>query len=313
MKITKRQIRRIIHEEKKRLLQEYELYVDEKGNVYDDEGNVEPRGQNFGSRYGGETYLGTNPPWRKRQSSGPPSTGSVRSKQLAAAEKMLSVKTSNFLQSLVDQMTAGRSLSDKQVAVMKKILVKHDPKNKELFEGKKMVKITKRQLKRIIREEKGKLLERRGGLDTSGPDDYTTYVVSPRALVNAAEEYLTDEELAAIGQDKVEGIAIDNANELAWSQQGSLEGFGSSDRSAYIKYYLEDLGRYATRSGLPSFTADWKGPRGSLQIVRESKGRPTKNQLRRIVREEMEKAAPFGSGMERADLDPEEKELIGHT
>ena len=41
--------------------------------------------------------------------------------------------------------------------------------------------------------------------------------------------------------------------------------------------------------------------------------RITKRQLRRIVREEVAKAAPFGSGMEQADLDPEEKELVGHT
>ena len=27
----------------------------------------------------------------------------------------------------------------------------------------------------------------------------------------------------------------------------------------------------------------------------------------------MKKSVPFGSGMEQADLDPEEKELIGHT
>ena len=41
--------------------------------------------------------------------------------------------------------------------------------------------------------------------------------------------------------------------------------------------------------------------------------RITKRQLRRIIKEEIEKAAPFGSGMEQADLDPEERELIGHT
>ena len=39
----------------------------------------------------------------------------------------------------------------------------------------------------------------------------------------------------------------------------------------------------------------------------------TKRQLRRIIREEVKKSVPFGSGMEQADLEPEEKELIGHT
>jgi hypothetical protein len=40
--------------------------------------------------------------------------------------------------------------------------------------------------------------------------------------------------------------------------------------------------------------------------------RITKNRLRKIIREELRKAAPFGSGMDQAELDPEEEELIGH-
>ena len=39
----------------------------------------------------------------------------------------------------------------------------------------------------------------------------------------------------------------------------------------------------------------------------------TKRQLRRIIREEVEKAAPFGSGMEQAELEPDQKEIVGHT
>ncbi len=39
----------------------------------------------------------------------------------------------------------------------------------------------------------------------------------------------------------------------------------------------------------------------------------TKRQLQRLIREEVKKSVPFGSGMEQADLGPEEKELIGHT
>ena len=39
----------------------------------------------------------------------------------------------------------------------------------------------------------------------------------------------------------------------------------------------------------------------------------TKRQLRRIIKEETGKAAPFGSGMEPADLEPDQKEIIGHT
>ena len=41
--------------------------------------------------------------------------------------------------------------------------------------------------------------------------------------------------------------------------------------------------------------------------------RITKRQLRKIIREEVEKSAPFGSGMEQAEMDKEEEELVGHT
>ena len=39
----------------------------------------------------------------------------------------------------------------------------------------------------------------------------------------------------------------------------------------------------------------------------------TKKQLRRIIREEVGKAAPFGSLMEPADIEPEQKFMVGHT
>ena len=39
----------------------------------------------------------------------------------------------------------------------------------------------------------------------------------------------------------------------------------------------------------------------------------TKRQLSRIIREEVKKAAPFGSGMEKAELDKDQKDIIGHT
>ena len=56
--------------------------------------------------------------------------------------------------------------------------------------------------------------------------------------------------------------------------------------------------------------------RGNLVVeIKEGnkKMKITKRQLRKIIKEEVEKAAPFGSGMEQASLEPEEKELVGHT
>ena len=58
--------------------------------------------------------------------------------------------------------------------------------------------------------------------------------------------------------------------------------------------------------------------KGSGKLVVEIKKKSnamkiTKKQLRRIIREEVAKAAPFGSGMEPADLDPDQEEIVGHT
>ena len=39
----------------------------------------------------------------------------------------------------------------------------------------------------------------------------------------------------------------------------------------------------------------------------------TKDQIRNIVKEELKKAAPFGSGMEPAELDDDQEEIVGHT
>ena len=44
----------------------------------------------------------------------------------------------------------------------------------------------------------------------------------------------------------------------------------------------------------------------------------TRHQLRRIIKEalvmeESGKAGPFGSGMETAELDSDQKEIVGHT
>ena len=58
--------------------------------------------------------------------------------------------------------------------------------------------------------------------------------------------------------------------------------------------------------------------KGSGKLVVEIKKKRntmkiTKKQLRRIIREEAAKAAPFGSGMEPADLDSDQEEIVGHT
>ena len=39
----------------------------------------------------------------------------------------------------------------------------------------------------------------------------------------------------------------------------------------------------------------------------------TRKQLKRIIKEELSKSAPFGSGMKQAKLDKDQKKIVGHT
>ena len=119
------------------LLCEYEQYVDEDGNIWDDEGNVTRRGKSFGRQYGGETY-GTNAPWRGR-SSKPRRTSYVgtgsNADKIKAVESALAAKPNNFLTSILNQLRAGRGLSGKQKGIVKRIIKKHDPAAADLFEN----------------------------------------------------------------------------------------------------------------------------------------------------------------------------------
>ena len=210
MKITKKQLRRVIKEERQKLFKEYEQYVDEDGNIWDDEGNVTRRGAAFGRQYGGGTY-GTNAPW-----SGGRSRSSYSSKrktsyvgadanadQIAAVEKAIASKPNKFLSSVLTQLQKGRGLSSKQKSIVKKILSKSSAEDAALFEGYKM-KITKRQLRKIILEEKARLLNEMtpadAGFEAARMDDKVagTIQLLQTVHINLSEiagGYAVDEEL----------------------------------------------------------------------------------------------------------------------
>jgi len=139
-KLTKRRLKQIIKEEYGKLfnteaawLLEYEQYVDEDGNVYDDEGNVSRRGKAFGRRYGGGTYgtRGLPSAGRSSRRSSRRKTSyvgqSANSDKIAAIEAALNVKPSNFLDSVLEQLKNGRGLSSKQISIVAKILKKAYP------------------------------------------------------------------------------------------------------------------------------------------------------------------------------------------
>jgi len=159
MKITDKRLRSIIREEVSKIL-EYEQYVDEDGNVYDDEGNVSHRGSSFGRRYGGQTYTGTRSPWsgredrfkRRRDSLG--QTEEPRKSRIGAVKAALEVEENKFLRSILQQLEAGRTLSAKQKTIVKKIMTKiakdagmDATQAIKLFERKTKVRNSKRRMK----------------------------------------------------------------------------------------------------------------------------------------------------------------------
>ena len=119
------------------------------------------------------------------------------------------------------------------------------------------MKITKKQLRRIIKEY------------GYGND----YVVHPTEYVEGAMKLLTPEEFNAIGIEKMTREAEVAAGELR-NNWPADEGFGSSDRTYELQGFLEMLG---FKTGFPN---------GTLEVIRESKMKITKNQLRRIIKEE---------------------------
>ena len=144
MKISKRQLRRIIKEEAADCLKDYRLggmtYQEYKDCLkrFDD---IESQGGGYGG--GGSRY----PRYRRKTSY----VGvEANQEQIAAVENALAAKPNNFLSSILTQLQGGRGLSGKQKSIVKRIVSKHDPGAASLFENK--ARITRKQLRRIIKE-----------------------------------------------------------------------------------------------------------------------------------------------------------------
>ena len=135
MRITKGELRRIIREEANRL-DESEVYVRD-GIATDDEGNTYrtsmPDGLYKASqvRGGYGSYRDDRYPPRKTQYVG----ASALQPMIAAVQAALATKPNSFLQSVLDQMEAGRMPSAKQKSIVKRIIKKHDPTSAQLFES----------------------------------------------------------------------------------------------------------------------------------------------------------------------------------
>lgn len=135
MKITKRELRKIIKEEKLKLLNEEpsDYYRDYKnGSIsYED---YQQLVKDYERKTGGSGTRNSNyrPPSRKTFYVG----SDANADQIAAVEAALSAKPNNFLTSVLKQLENGRGLSDKQNSIVASILKKQDPLSARLFEAK---------------------------------------------------------------------------------------------------------------------------------------------------------------------------------
>jgi hypothetical protein len=152
MKITERQLRRLIKEESQKLLNEEpsDYYRDYRnGSISYEE--YQQMVKDYESRTGGSGSRNSNyrPSSRKTSYVG----SDANADQIAAVEAALSAKPNNFLTSVLGQLKNGRGLSGKQKSIVKSIIKKTDPSAAGIFETKKnKMKITKRQLRNIVRE-----------------------------------------------------------------------------------------------------------------------------------------------------------------
>ena len=120
-------------------------------------------------------------------------------------------------------------------------------------------KITKTQLQKIIKEEKARILS-----------EYreNEYVIYPRWYVEQAMKILTPQEFLSVGIEKAMSFAEDAAEHLrdTWPAD---EGFGSSDHTYELQSYLENLG---FKTGFPNGTLEVI--RENRRRLSESRGGP---------------------------------------
>lgn len=143
MKIAKRQLLRLIREEAADCAKDYRLGTLSRKEYEDCLKRFEEP----------DDYSYRSYPPRKTSYVG----ADANQDKIAAVQAAIAAKPNNFLQSVLSQLQRGRGLSNKQNAIVKKILIKSDPEAARLFEGSKM-KITKNQLRRIIKEEKARII-----------------------------------------------------------------------------------------------------------------------------------------------------------
>ena len=176
MKITKKQLKRIIKEEAADCLKDYRAGGLTYEEYLDCVKRFEQEEEDYGYRYRPRktSYVGA----------------SANEEKIAAIQSALADKPNKFLQSILSQLQRGRGLSGKQKAIVKRIMAKKDPSAVGLFEANKT--LSKSTLRRIIKEELQTLKEQpqdpRGMQTGTGWDNFTPEGEAEDEMYLAAED-----------------------------------------------------------------------------------------------------------------------------
>tara|TARA_R110001592_G_scaffold57545_1_gene174852 strand:- start:11805 stop:12506 length:702 start_codon:yes stop_codon:yes gene_type:complete len=198
MKITKRQLQEISKIATKKLLKEEpsDYYRDYKsGSISYEE--YQQMVKDYEHRTGDSGSRTTN--YRRPRRSIYLGSSS-NADQIAAVEASLNAKPNNFLVSILSQLKNGRDLSGKQKSIVKRIVSKNDPSFAALFESGTKIKITKRQLKRIIKEERTKILK-----EMNGPGAIDPRYMQARAIFEDAQTEVA--EMLGFGIEDIQEMA----------------------------------------------------------------------------------------------------------
>ena len=128
--------------------------------------------------------------------------------RLDVIRRVRAKKDSKFLLSISNQLSMGRDLTDKQNAIIRKIVAKHEPESATLFES-KLSKITEEEIRNIIKEEQQKLLSESMAADEDFYNAISDYVEAlltklPSNLVKAEVLNQVDGYFADMAYDDLE-------------------------------------------------------------------------------------------------------------
>ena len=138
MKITKRQLKQIIKEEKALLMEEpSDYYKDYRAGLITRQ-EYEALVRQYNERESSYSYRPRQP--RKTKKVGLEATRD----RLDVIRRVRAKKDNKFLLSISNQLSMGRDLTSKQNAIVRKIVAKHEPESASLFESKTMTEMPSR-------------------------------------------------------------------------------------------------------------------------------------------------------------------------